>query len=250
MTWKHSALTRQRKIEIYSAFIESRLLYGMSSLCLTAAQERKLNAFQSWCLRRVCKIQPAYYSRASNAERSFVRQGKRRLCNFWAGFSWNYLIVSWQLRRAILSGQHPSFQAPTGQSQISMCEDEADHTKSMCWKCWAERGWAVMGSYGSRSFDCGRLRAVRRMVPSIHPYMCIYICSCIYIYIYTYVDIYTCMLHIYTVHYILSIHAYIYIMCIWYVLCYIKSYGILLWYICVHIHVYIYIYIIYIYIYM
>ena len=66
--WRHSTLTRQRQTIIYNALIESKLLYAMSSLCLTAAQERKLNAFQNWCLRRIYKIQPSYYSRAPNAE--------------------------------------------------------------------------------------------------------------------------------------------------------------------------------------
>ena len=64
--WKHSSLTTRRKINIYSCLVESKLLYGLSSCCLTVAEQRRLDGFQARCLRLVLRIRPAYYSRVSN----------------------------------------------------------------------------------------------------------------------------------------------------------------------------------------
>ena len=66
--WRRSALTWKRKLAIYNALIESRLLYGLSGLWLTASQQRKLNGFQNRCIRSIIGIKPAYYSRISNAD--------------------------------------------------------------------------------------------------------------------------------------------------------------------------------------
>ena len=65
--WRRSALTQTRKLALYVALVESRLLYGLSSLCLTVAQKRKLDGFQSRCLRSIFGIKPAFISRISNA---------------------------------------------------------------------------------------------------------------------------------------------------------------------------------------
>ena len=46
----------------------SRLLYGLETIPLTTAMETKINAFQQRCLRRILKIDPAYYSRVKNIE--------------------------------------------------------------------------------------------------------------------------------------------------------------------------------------
>ena len=60
MTWK-------RKLAIFGHLVESKLLYGLSSICLTVAQERKLNGFQNRCLRQIIGVKPSYISRVSNA---------------------------------------------------------------------------------------------------------------------------------------------------------------------------------------
>ena len=65
--WRRSSLTWRRKLAIFSSLIESKLLYGLSSICLTVAQERKLNGFQNRCLRKIVGVAPAYASRVSNA---------------------------------------------------------------------------------------------------------------------------------------------------------------------------------------
>ena len=64
--WRRSALTWKRKLAIYDAIIESKLLYGLSSICLTVTQERQLNGFQNRCVRTIIGVKPSYISRVSN----------------------------------------------------------------------------------------------------------------------------------------------------------------------------------------
>ena len=66
--WKHFALPTIRKIQIYKALIESKLMYSLSCLCLSAAERRRLDGFQNRCLRRILRIPPAFISRVPNAE--------------------------------------------------------------------------------------------------------------------------------------------------------------------------------------
>ena len=66
--WRHSTLTRQRKLLLYESLVEARLLYGLSTLVLTVSQKRKLNGFQNRCLRTIAGIRPSYISRVSNDE--------------------------------------------------------------------------------------------------------------------------------------------------------------------------------------
>ena len=69
-TWKRLTLlwnkTRCKpawKILVFNAVVISQLLYGLETIPFTAAMETKINAFQQRCLRRILKIDPAYYSR-------------------------------------------------------------------------------------------------------------------------------------------------------------------------------------------
>ena len=64
--WGHSNLPWKRKFQIYCSLIESKLLYGLATCCLTIAEQRRLNGFQARCLRQVLRIKPAFYSRISN----------------------------------------------------------------------------------------------------------------------------------------------------------------------------------------
>ena len=66
-TWTHSALTWKQKLRTYVSLVESKLLYSMATLVLTVAQRRRLNGFQSRCLRKIVGVQPSYISRISNA---------------------------------------------------------------------------------------------------------------------------------------------------------------------------------------
>ena len=64
--WKHSNLTRHRKMQIYISLVESRLLYGLPALCLNVAEKRRLDGFQNRCIRQVIGVKPSYISRVSN----------------------------------------------------------------------------------------------------------------------------------------------------------------------------------------
>jgi len=64
--WKHTTLTKSRKIEVYQAVVVSRLLYGLSSAWLNVADVRRLNGFHCRCLRVILRVQPAFVSRVSN----------------------------------------------------------------------------------------------------------------------------------------------------------------------------------------
>ena len=66
--WKHSSLHWTRKVEIFKALIESKLMYSLSCLCLSAVERRRLDGFHSRCLRCILGIPPAFISRVSNAE--------------------------------------------------------------------------------------------------------------------------------------------------------------------------------------
>ena len=60
----------KKKIDIYAKLVETKLLYGLASVCLTAAQARHLDGFQARCLRRILRI-PA----AEGLERSSFAAG-------------------------------------------------------------------------------------------------------------------------------------------------------------------------------
>ena len=64
--WRHSALTRRRKLEVFRALVETTLLYGLCSGCYTKADMRRLDGFQAKCLRVIMGIPSAYISRVSN----------------------------------------------------------------------------------------------------------------------------------------------------------------------------------------
>ena len=64
--WNHASLLNDRRIRIYKAVVVSRLLYGLSTAWLNAAELRRLQGFHCRCLRRILGIAPAYFSRVSN----------------------------------------------------------------------------------------------------------------------------------------------------------------------------------------
>ena len=56
----------KKKIDIYTKLVETKLLYGLASVCLTVAQTRQLDGFQARCLRRILRIPVAFISRVPN----------------------------------------------------------------------------------------------------------------------------------------------------------------------------------------
>ena len=59
-------LSWTRKLAIFQALVEAKLLYSLSSICLTTAQQRQLNGFQNRNLRKIIGISPSFESRVSN----------------------------------------------------------------------------------------------------------------------------------------------------------------------------------------
>ena len=65
--WSHANISRRRKIELYHACVVSKLSYGLDSMWLLSRELRRLDAFHIRCLRCICRIEPSYISRVSNA---------------------------------------------------------------------------------------------------------------------------------------------------------------------------------------
>ena len=64
--WRHSSLSRARKVQIFNATVVPKLTYGLATSWLNTAERRRLNGFQCRCLRSIWGIQPAFLSRISN----------------------------------------------------------------------------------------------------------------------------------------------------------------------------------------
>ena len=59
-------MSRTRKLRLFSALVESKLLYSLSCACFRKADLRRLDGFQARCLRKIWGIKPAFVSRVSN----------------------------------------------------------------------------------------------------------------------------------------------------------------------------------------
>jgi hypothetical protein len=66
--WSHSSLTWKGKLRVFVSVVESKLLYGLSGMCLTKAQQRRLDGFQNRCVRKIVGIKPAFISRVPNVQ--------------------------------------------------------------------------------------------------------------------------------------------------------------------------------------
>ena len=67
-------------VRYLDSFILSRLKYGLATVWLVKAQQRRLDGFMARCLRRVLRIPSAYVSQVSNAT-VFARAGVRPFCS-------------------------------------------------------------------------------------------------------------------------------------------------------------------------
>jgi len=66
--WGHACINKERKLEIYSACVLTKLTYNLHALVLNAAEQRKLDAFHVRCLRSILRIPHSFYSRVSNKQ--------------------------------------------------------------------------------------------------------------------------------------------------------------------------------------
>ena len=65
--WSHAYMSCKFKYQVYSACILQKLLYGLDGAVLNKAEQKRLDAFHSRCLRSILRISPAHISRVSNA---------------------------------------------------------------------------------------------------------------------------------------------------------------------------------------
>ena len=64
--WCHANLTVHRKLQIFNACVLTKVLYALESLWLLKVEQRRLDAFQCYCLRQIMRIAPSFVSRISN----------------------------------------------------------------------------------------------------------------------------------------------------------------------------------------
>ena len=64
--WQYLPLNIARKIHIYKALVESKLLYSLCCQYLSAVEHRRLDGFQTVYLCKILGVPPAYISRVSN----------------------------------------------------------------------------------------------------------------------------------------------------------------------------------------
>ena len=64
--WSHAKINKKRKVEIYRACVESKLLYSLHVAWLSIPERRRLDAFQAKCLRKLVGIRHSYLSRVRN----------------------------------------------------------------------------------------------------------------------------------------------------------------------------------------
>ena len=64
--WSHANLSVRRRVAIFNACITSKVLWSLESLWLLKSDLIRLNAFQAYCLRRICRIAPSFISRVTN----------------------------------------------------------------------------------------------------------------------------------------------------------------------------------------
>ena len=66
--WKAAGCSKKWKLEVYDAIIKNKLLYGLETVHLTMAMQKKVNAFQLRGFRKILGLQTTYVNRANTNE--------------------------------------------------------------------------------------------------------------------------------------------------------------------------------------
>ena len=66
--WGHTSISLDRKVELFNAIVVPKMLYGLSTVWLNAAERRRLNGAQARMLRSISGIKHSMISRVSNDE--------------------------------------------------------------------------------------------------------------------------------------------------------------------------------------
>ena len=64
--WKHANISKAHKMQIYEAWVISKLFFSLERECLRQADKARLNAFHCSCLRKILKVPPSWISRIPN----------------------------------------------------------------------------------------------------------------------------------------------------------------------------------------
>ena len=64
--WRHSSLSRRKKVQILNVVILTKLTYGIATAWLNTAERRRLDGFHCRCLRQIWGIKPPFISRVAN----------------------------------------------------------------------------------------------------------------------------------------------------------------------------------------
>ena len=67
-SWYKTNCSYKWKLQVYNAIVVAQLTYGLSTVQLTPAMLKRLDAFQMRGLRFILKIEHSYYCRISNNE--------------------------------------------------------------------------------------------------------------------------------------------------------------------------------------
>ena len=66
--WNHSALSRERKLQIFRSLLESKLSYSLPCAVFCKGDLRRLDDFHCRCLRKTWNVPSVFYSRISNVK--------------------------------------------------------------------------------------------------------------------------------------------------------------------------------------
>ena len=66
--WKHTALSKRRKLDLLQALVTSKILYSLNTAWLNKAERRRLDGFKARCLRRILHIPPAFLTRVPESK--------------------------------------------------------------------------------------------------------------------------------------------------------------------------------------
>ena len=89
--WKHCDCSTKFKILVYDAMIKSKLTYGLDTIELTAAMQKRLNAFQIKGLRKILGLKHVYYDRRNTNE--YVLKSAEEAINIRTGKHKKYTTI-------------------------------------------------------------------------------------------------------------------------------------------------------------
>jgi endonuclease/exonuclease/phosphatase family metal-dependent hydrolase len=135
--WKATGISKKTKTSLFKSLVMSVLLYGCETWKLTNGEEKKLDTFQSKCLRRILKIRWQQHIRN---ETVFEMAGANRISDEVRRRRWNWighiLRKDWNDDCAVALGWTPEGRRKRGRPKITwrrMIEKERNEAG---WNTW------------------------------------------------------------------------------------------------------------------